>query len=126
MAAVVVEVEDIAAVQEFLLTKAGFRLCTVFPADSPREVELELSAGGLRVRLRRVSRSDSGPPAPMVVVELPRDAARGLLARADGRVKPAIVMHALSVDAETAWRRLEEGQGVVRRVVPTAPPPVVE
>ncbi len=68
-----VEVEDIAAVQEFLLTNGGFRLCTVFPADSPREVELEQSPGGLRVRLRRVvSRAHSGPP---LVVELPRNAA---------------------------------------------------
>jgi N-acetylmuramic acid 6-phosphate etherase len=86
------------------------------------------SYGNLMVDLRatNVKLQDRAERIVMEVTELSRDAARGLLARADGRVKPAIVMHALNVDAETAWRRLEEGQGVVRRIVPTAPPPVVE
>ena len=61
----------------------------------------------------------------MEVTELSRDAARALLARADGRVKLAVVMHALHIDADTARQRLEEGQGVVRRVMPNTPPPVV-
>jgi N-acetylmuramic acid 6-phosphate etherase len=85
------------------------------------------SYGNLMVDLRATNEKlqDRAERIVMEVTELSRDAARALLARADGRVKLAVVMHALHIDAETARRRLEEGQGVVRRVVPNAPPPVV-
>jgi N-acetylmuramic acid 6-phosphate etherase len=85
------------------------------------------SYGNLMVDLRatNVKLQDRAERIVMEVTELSRDAARALLVRADGRVKLALVMQALHVDAETARRRLEEGQGVVRRVVPNAPPPVV-
>lgn len=53
-----------------------------------------------------------------------RDAARALLARADGHVKLAIVMHKLGLDADAARARLADAGGVVRRVVAEAPPPV--
>ena len=50
--------------------------------------------------------------------------ARRLLDASGGRVKTAIVMHALDADREGAERALAEGGGVIRRVVPGAPPPV--
>ena len=52
------------------------------------------------------------------------DAARALLDASGGRVKTAIVMHALGTDRAGADRALEKGGGVIRRVVPGAPPPV--
>jgi N-acetylmuramic acid 6-phosphate etherase len=58
------------------------------------------------------------------VTGLVREDARALLAQADGRVKRALVMHALGVDAATADARLAEAGGVIRKVVPNAPPPV--
>ena len=85
------------------------------------------SYGNLMVDLRATNEKlqDRAERIVMEVTELSRDAARALLAEADGRVKLAVVMHALHTDAGTARRRSEEGQGVVRRVVPNAPPPVV-
>lgn len=56
--------------------------------------------------------------------DLPRDAARRLLAAADGSVKLAIVMHKLGLDTDAARARLEAAGGVIRRVVAEAPPPV--
>ena len=90
-------------------------------------IRIGKSYGNLMVDLRatNVKLQDRAERIVMEVTELPRDAARALLLRADGRVKLALVMQALNVDAETARRRLEEGQGVVRRVVPNAPPPVL-
>lgn len=55
-----------------------------------------------------------------------RDEARQLLARAEGHVKVAITMHKLGLDRETALARLAAVGGVIRKVVPDAPPPVVE
>jgi N-acetylmuramic acid 6-phosphate etherase len=54
-----------------------------------------------------------------------REQARELLVAADRRVKTAIVMHKLGVDREGALEALAAGRGVIRRVVPDAPPPVV-
>ena len=90
-------------------------------------IRIGKSYGNLMVDLRatNVKLQDRAERIVMEVTELPRDAARALLLRADGRVKLALVMQTLHVDAETARRRLEEGQGVVRRVVPNAPPPVL-
>ena len=53
-----------------------------------------------------------------------RHEARALIERAGGSVKLAIVMHALGVEKDEAQHRLEEGAGVVRRVVGGEPPPV--
>ena len=91
-------------------------------------IRIGKSYGNLMVDLRatNVKLQDRAERIVMEVTALSRDASRALLVRADGRVKLALVMHALNVDAETARRRLEEGQGVVRRVVPNAPPPVVQ
>ena len=53
-----------------------------------------------------------------------RDEARALIERAGSSVKLAIVMHALGVEKDEAQRRLDDGAGVVRRVVGGEPPPV--
>lgn len=58
------------------------------------------------------------------VCGIPRDESRQLLSAAEGRVKTAIVMHALSVSREEAEARLAAAGGLVRRVVPGPPPPV--
>ncbi len=58
------------------------------------------------------------------VCAITREEARALLQRADGLVKRAIVMHLLSVDAPSADVALTEAQGVIRRAVSAAPPPV--
>jgi N-acetylmuramic acid 6-phosphate etherase len=53
-----------------------------------------------------------------------RDEARALLAAADRSVKTAIVMQKLGVDRDAALAALAAAGGVIRRVVPDAPPPV--
>lgn len=60
----------------------------------------------------------------MEVCGVTREAARALLDAADQRVKTAIVMHKLNVGREDALRRLAAHGGVIRRVIPDAPPPV--
>jgi N-acetylmuramic acid 6-phosphate etherase len=84
------------------------------------------SYGNLMVDLRatNVKLQDRAERIVCEVTQLPRDEARALLQRAEGRVKRALVMHALQVDAPTADARLAEVGGVVRRVVPDAPLPV--
>ena len=90
-------------------------------------IRIGKSYGNLMVDLRatNVKLQDRAERIVMEVTALSRDEARALLGRADGQVKLALVMHALQVDAETARLQLEAGEGVVRRVVPNAPPPVV-
>ena len=82
--------------------------------------------GNLMVDLRatNVKLVDRSERIVMEVCDVDRDGARALLAAADGRVKTAIVMHALHTDRAGAERAIEAGGGVVRRVVPGAPPPV--
>ena len=53
-----------------------------------------------------------------------RDDARELLVRADGSVKLALMMHKLGVSSDEARAKLEQAGGVVRRVIPDAPPAV--
>jgi N-acetylmuramic acid 6-phosphate etherase len=60
----------------------------------------------------------------MEVCGVGRDEARGLVERAGGRVKTAIVMQKLALDRADAERRLAEHGGIIRRVVREAPPPV--
>ncbi|WP_396219448.1 N-acetylmuramic acid 6-phosphate etherase [Gemmatimonas sp.] len=90
-------------------------------------IRIGKSYGNLMVDLRatNVKLQDRAERIVMEVTALSRDEARALLVEADGQVKLALVMHALHVDAETARVQLEAGEGVVRRVVPNAPPPVV-
>src|SRR4051812_40205912 len=60
----------------------------------------------------------------MEVCGIERERARALLDEAKGRVKLAIVMQKLGVDAARAERALEEGGGVIRRVTRDEPPRV--
>lgn len=89
-------------------------------------IRIGKSYGNLMVDLRATNAklSDRAERIVMEVTDCARDDVRGLLARADGQVKLAIVMHALGVDAPTAQARLDAVGGVIRRVVTDAPPPV--
>jgi N-acetylmuramic acid 6-phosphate etherase len=58
------------------------------------------------------------------VCRVDRARAKELLAASGGSVKTAIVMNALGVDRAAAESAIERGGGVVRRIVPGAPPPV--
>lgn len=78
-------------------------------------VDLQATNAKLRDRSERIL---------MVVCGLSRDDARALLDRAGKRVKTAIVMHKLGTSREEAERTIEQGGGVIRRVVPEPPPPV--
>jgi N-acetylmuramic acid 6-phosphate etherase len=60
----------------------------------------------------------------MEVCGVTRDEARTLIDDAGGSVKLAIVMGKLGLGRDAAERALAEGGGVIRRVVPDAPPPV--
>jgi len=59
----------------------------------------------------------------MEVTGLAREAARELIEHAGGRVKTALVMHTLGVDAADAERRLADAGGVIRRLAPAPPAP---
>jgi len=53
-----------------------------------------------------------------------RTEARGLIDRSGGSVRTAIVMQQRGFSREEAERALRDAGGVVRRVLPHAPPPV--
>jgi N-acetylmuramic acid 6-phosphate etherase len=76
--------------------------------------------GNLMVDLRATNAklTDRSERIVMEVCELPRDEARMLLSAAGGRVKYAIVMHALRVDHDAAIARLDAEGGVIRRLLP--------
>lgn len=82
--------------------------------------------GNLMVDLRATNMKlvDRSERILMEVCDVDRDVARALLDASGWRVKTAIVMHALGTDRAGADRALEKGGGVIRRVVPGAPPPV--
>ncbi|MBL0170640.1 MAG: N-acetylmuramic acid 6-phosphate etherase [Gemmatimonadaceae bacterium] len=86
------------------------------------------SYGNLMVDLRATN-SKLADRAERIVMEVSlvsREAARDLLTRAGGAVKLAIVMHALGIEAVEAAAHLAQAGGVIRRVIPHAPPPVNE
>ncbi|MBY0488932.1 MAG: N-acetylmuramic acid 6-phosphate etherase [Gemmatimonadaceae bacterium] len=89
-------------------------------------IRIGKSYGNLMVDLKatNVKLQDRAERIVCEVTALSREDARALLTRADGRVKRAIVMHALQVDAATADAELARVGGVIRRLT-TAPPPVV-
>ncbi len=89
-------------------------------------IRLGKTFGNLMIDLRatNVKLVDRSERIVSEVCDVPREKARVLLERAGGRVKLAIVMHALSVDAEEAARRIDEGGGAIRRVIGGDPPPV--
>lgn len=82
--------------------------------------------GNLMVDLRATNLKlvDRSERILMEVCDITRDVARELLQRSDNRVKVAIVMQSLGVDREQAERALEDGGGVVRRVIGGDPPAV--
>ena len=84
------------------------------------------SYGNLMVDMRatNVKLTDRAQRIVMSVCGVSRDEARDLLAHADGRVKLAIVMSVLAIDAPDAQRRLDTAGGVIRRLLPSALPPV--
>ena len=77
-------------------------------------VDLRASNDKLRDRSERIV---------MELCALDRDDARALLARADGRVKLAIVMHAGALPVAEAQAALDRVGGVIRRLPPTQQPP---
>jgi N-acetylmuramic acid 6-phosphate etherase len=85
------------------------------------------SYGNLMVDLRatNVKLQDRAERIVCEVTGLDRAGARALLAQAEGRVKRALVMHTLGVDAAAADARLDAAGGVIRKVVSQAPPPVM-
>ena len=90
-------------------------------------IRLGKTFGNLMVDLRATNDklTDRSQRIVAEVCRVDREQARALLTAAGGRVKLAIVMHALGVSRDEAERRLAEAGGVIRRVVPAAPPPVV-
>jgi len=80
-------------------------------------VDLQATNEKLKDRSERILR---------VVCGVTREQARELLDASGKSVKTAIVMQKLGVDREEALRRLAEHGGVIRRVIPDAPPPVGE
>ena len=89
-------------------------------------VRLGKTYGNLMVDLQATNDKlrDRSERLMMITCGLPREAARQALAAADGRVKVAITMQKLGLSADEARARLDEAGGVIRRVVPDAPPPV--
>jgi N-acetylmuramic acid 6-phosphate etherase len=86
-------------------------------------IRIGKSYGNLMVDLKatNVKLQDRAERMVSEVTQLPRDDARALLVRADGRVKRAIVMHLLGVDAPTADTELARVGGVIRRLGATPP-----
>jgi N-acetylmuramic acid 6-phosphate etherase len=82
--------------------------------------------GNLMVDLRATNNKlrDRSERILMEVCGVDRDRARSLLSGADGSVKLAIVMNALGTDRSGAEAALAKGGGIIRRIVPGAPPPV--
>jgi N-acetylmuramic acid 6-phosphate etherase len=78
-------------------------------------VDLQSTNVKLKDRSERILREVCG---------VTRDEARALLDAAGQSVKLAIVMQKLGVGRAEAERRLAEHGGVIRRVIPDAPPPV--
>ena len=89
-------------------------------------IRLGKTFGNLMVDLRATNDklTDRSQRIVAEVCGLDRDTARTLLAAAGDRVKLAIVMQILGVSRDEAERRLDAAGGVIRRVVPDAPPVV--
>ncbi|HEX5831266.1 MAG TPA: N-acetylmuramic acid 6-phosphate etherase [Gemmatimonadaceae bacterium] len=89
-------------------------------------IRLGKTYGNLMVDLRatNLKLEDRSERILMEVCGVDRAGARRLLNAANGRVKTAIVMHKLGLDQPAADAALERAGGVIRRVIPDAPPPV--
>lgn len=84
--------------------------------------------GNLMVDMRatNVKLTDRAERIVMEVTGASRERAREQIAAAGGLVKTAIVMQMMSVGRKDAEHLLAEHGGTVRRVIPGAPPPVVD
>jgi N-acetylmuramic acid 6-phosphate etherase len=89
-------------------------------------IRLGKTFGNLMVDLRasNLKLKDRSERILMEICDVSREQSRELLEASRGTVKTAIVMYFLGVDREEAERRLDEGGGVIRRVVNREPPPV--
>ncbi len=89
-------------------------------------IRLGKTYGNLMVDLQatNVKLKDRSERIVAEVCGVARDVARDVLAASGGSVKLAIVMQRLGVDKDEAVRRLDAAGGVIRRVIPGAPPPV--
>jgi N-acetylmuramic acid 6-phosphate etherase len=89
-------------------------------------IRLGKTFGNLMVDLRasNAKLTDRTVRIVMEVCGIDRSAAGELLAKADGRLKTALVMSLLGVDRATAEQRLADNGGVIRRIVQQGPPPV--
>jgi N-acetylmuramic acid 6-phosphate etherase len=89
-------------------------------------VRIGKTFGNLMVDLRATNDKlrDRAERLVMTTTGLERDAARALLAKADGQVKLAMVMHKLDLDAAAAQAKLDAAGGVIRRVIAEPPPPL--
>ncbi len=69
------------------------------------------------LQVKNVKLKDRAERIIMTVTDLDRDAAGKLLNHAQGNVKTAIVMHKLQIDCDDATKRLDEYDGLVRKVL---------
>ena len=90
-------------------------------------IRLGKTYGNLMVDLRatNLKLEDRSERILVEVCGVTREEARQLLDAANRSVKTAIVMQKLGVGREDAERRLADAGGIIRRVVPDAPPPVI-
>ena len=90
-------------------------------------IRLGKTYGNLMVDLRATTLKleDRSERILVEVCGVTREEARRLLDAANRSVKTAIVMQKLGVGREDAERRLADAGGIIRRVVPDAPPPVI-
>ena len=89
-------------------------------------IRLGKTYGNLMVDLRATNNKlvDRSQRIVMEVCGVTRDEATDLLDRAGKSVKTAIVMQKKKVSREEAERLLAENGGIIRRVIPGAPPPI--
>jgi N-acetylmuramic acid 6-phosphate etherase len=84
--------------------------------------------GNLMIDMRATNAklTDRAERIVMEVTGVSREVAREQLDAAGGLVKNAIVMQMLSVGRAEAERLLAENGGVIRRIIPGAPPPIAD
>ena len=89
-------------------------------------IRLGKTYGNLMVDLRATNNKlvDRSQRIVVEVCGISRQEAQSLLERAGKSVKTAIVMQKKNVGREEAERLLAENGGVIRRVIPDAPPPI--
>ena len=91
-------------------------------------IRLGKTYGNLMVDLRATNNKlvDRSKRIVAEVCGISRDDAAALLERAGKSVKTAIVMQKKNVSREEAEKLLDANGGIIRRVIPDAPPPVAE